>query len=135
MTMSRREQIGVGLIVTGLLIFAICFIATATYEVSADIPALGMVGIVSGAVVYSPDLLKDDTKATSSMRVIAFGLTALFAVFFVRQAWHAQKVADLSLDTGWTALLSAAIAGKAIQSFSENRPPAPPAQPDLDEKK
>lgn len=98
-----------------------------------ELPAIALVLIFVGLVANHPKLLRDDTAAVSSMRVVMFGLFCVFAVLTVKAGWNAQDIGGLNIGAGWAALLGAAMGGKAVQSFSEptkpkDEPPPPPTR-------
>jgi hypothetical protein len=91
-------------------------------QVPGDFPALCMLLVVLGVGVRFPQVFADPAAGgLSSMRIILFGMVSLFAVLTVKAGWGAAAIADIRIDPWWAALLSATVASKAVQSFSETR--------------
>jgi hypothetical protein len=90
----------------------------------------GMLLFLAAAPLLSPTMLSDNGE-TSTMRVVVYLVVGIFSVATLRLAWGATSLAELKIDPWWTAIVTAAIGGKAVQSFSEPAKPAAPAAGNL----
>jgi hypothetical protein len=96
-------------------------------RVAPEWPALAVMLILLGIPITWPVLLKD-TETFSSMRMVLYVLCGVFTLMLVKTGWTADSMSDIKIDPWWTSLLSTALASKAAQSFSENRPDNRPPQ-------
>jgi hypothetical protein len=86
---------------------------------SHDLRGLGLLLVLIAGPLLYPSMLREGSESVSAMRVVVYIVVGIFAVVTFRAAWMVTTLADLEIDPWWTAIVSAAITGKAVQSFSE----------------
>jgi hypothetical protein len=89
---------------------------------------LAAVLFLTGIPFMCPSMLREDGKTVSAMRVVVYLIVGVFVVVTLRAAWRITTLAEITLDRWWCALVTAAIGGKAVQSFSEPASPPPPTE-------
>jgi hypothetical protein len=82
---------------------------------------------MSGPLLY-PSMLREG-ETVSTMRAVVYMLGVVFSVTTFRLAWRAESFAELAPNPWWTAIITAALGGKAIQSFAEPSAPAERVSP------
>lgn len=98
-----------------------------------SLPAVSFFIIMLGIAFVFPELLSDESKGLSTMRVIVFMVVSVFVVIAIKIGWAATNFDDFKLDRTWVYILGLAFGSKVFQSFSEKlgeepqQPKGPPA--------
>jgi hypothetical protein len=119
-TLSIR--LGAWLIAIGIVGFVVAMLGHWAIggTIPGEVPAISLFLVIVGLVFYLPDLLKDDTHATSTMRVVVLMITSVFVILTLKAGWTTNNLSDLKIDSSWAWVLAAALGGKVLQSFSES---------------
>jgi len=119
-----QHRLGALLLGTGMVGFVVATFGrwASTAPIPGEVPAVSLFFVIIGLVFYFPDLLKDETKATSSMRVVVLMTVSVFLLLTVKSGWSANSLSELKLDQSWAWVLAVALGGKVLQSFSEHWP-------------
>lgn len=83
------------------------------------LPAVGLFFILLGMALVFPDMLQDDTKSISTMRVVVFMIVSVFVIIAVKLGWQSANFDDFRIDRTWVYILGLALGSKVFQSFSE----------------
>lgn len=115
---------GVSLIALGVMGFIASIIigfCPALKEMdNGAMPAGSFFFIVLGLAFSFPDMLQDDTKSLSTMRVVVFMVVSVFCIVAIKIGWTAASFEQFTIDKAWIYILGLAFGSKVFQSFSEN---------------
>lgn len=119
------KKLGNWLIILGIVGFVIAVIVSIfAYAGPADngsIPAISFFFIMLGMAFYFPDLLQDESKSLSTMRVVVWITIMVFAIVAVRLSWQVKTFDEFKIDRTWVYILGLAFGSKVFQKFSEER--------------
>lgn len=120
MKIGGAALIGTGM--TGLLVCSVisaCGIKTDMGTLAAVLFFFVMLGI---ALVY-PDMLKERSGATSSMRVCVFMVVSAFTITVIKTGWNIIDPAKFAVDNSWVYIIGIALGAKTVQYYGEKTTP------------
>lgn len=105
---------------TGLWFMA--YKTTPGYTGGGAAAAVGIL-LVLALILEAPALIMDDAPEAggepSTMRILSLAIVLTFCILMLRSGWNAGKLPDLSGQSNWIWLVTAALGGKALQKFAE----------------
>jgi len=121
--MQGTTSIGRTLMIVGVIALAaamiIGFVPSVREYDHGALPAVGFFFILLGMALLFPDMLQDDTKSVSTMRVVVFMLVSVFVIVAIKIGWQAPNFDDFKIDRTWVYILGLTLGSKVFQSFSE----------------
>lgn len=115
--------LGISLIIAGVIGFVVSvFVSMFSYASNFDngaLPAISFFIISLGFAFYFPDLLRDEQKSLSTMRMIVFMTVSIFAIISIKIGWTARTFDEFRIDRTWVYILGLAFGSKVFQKFSE----------------
>lgn len=134
--MDNLKKLGALLIALGVLGFTATVILSERQNCGTcgTLPAISFLVCMLGFALYFPSLLEEEAGQLSTMRILAFAVALVFCFTYIRLAWTATSLQDLTIDEKWVYILGITIGGKAVQRFGENPPsnnPKPPSATDI----
>lgn len=73
-----------------------------------------------GVAFAFPDLLKNQTKEISTMRIIVFMFANVICMLLLKIGWDVKSLKDIGLDGYWMGVIAFLFGAKATQSYFEN---------------
>lgn len=132
MDLQRTQRFGFALIVLGalgLLVAAILALTLGCQPAPGQgpgmlrspgaLPAVSLFLVLLGMTLYFPELLSDENKGLSTMRVVIFMIISVFIIIAMKIGWEATGFSDWDITPTWVTLIGLAFGGKMIQSLSE----------------
>lgn len=122
-TMNNSQKFGALLVVLGLAGFATAVGLRFSSDANSpgELPAASLLFILIGMAFYFPQLLEDENKGLSTMRLMTFMVVSLFSVVAMKIGWLAHTFEDWKVTETWVYILGLAFGSKLFQSFSENK--------------
>lgn len=121
--MNNSQRFGALLVVLGLAGFALAVVLRfgPVANSPGELPAASLLFILIGMAFYFPQLLEDENKGLSTMRLMTFMVVSLFSVVAMKIGWLARSFEDWKVTETWVYILGLAFGSKLFQSFNENR--------------
>jgi hypothetical protein len=111
-------------IILGTGAYYVAYSSSPGYSSGGAAAAVGVLLIV-GLLLQFPTLLMDaapeEGGAPSTMRVMTLSIIITFCVLMLRTGWNLNQLPSLKDQPEWVWLVTAALGGKALQSFAENQ--------------
>lgn len=116
------NYLGQVLIATGAVGFVTASLLSFTDYSGLDegaLPAGSFFLILVGMAFCFPTLLEEAKGEISTMRVVVFAVTMVFAVIHLKIGWNAGSFKDFQIDQTWVYILGLAFGSKVFQRFGE----------------
>lgn len=124
MKQTKTQTLGLWVIILGVIgliaAISINFIQPVKELDNGAIPACSFFFIMLGVAFCFPEMLQDETKALSTMRVVVFMVVSVFCIITVKLGWTMSSFEQFTIDKAWIYILGLAFGSKVFQSFSEN---------------
>ena len=91
---------------------------------SRDIP-IAFFTIMFGFAFAFPDMLEDQNKDVSTMRIIVFMFANVICMLFLKMGLSADNLQLIKLDYYWLSFIVLLFGAKVTQSYFENKPSSP----------
>ncbi len=127
---SYLQIIGFVLIILPILYFIGKFIYNLALNVKS-IPAIDFTAqevsimffiTMLGFALAFPDLLQDQNKGLSTMRLVVFMMTNVICLLFLKIGWDCSDLTSMGVNQYWVGIIAFVFGAKAVQSFFENFP-------------
>lgn len=124
---SWLQIVGFVLIILSLLYFIGKFIYNLT-QWSKDVPAINFTAeevsilffiIMLGFAFAFPDLLQDENKGLSTMRIVVFMMLNVISMLLLKIGWNAADFKSIGIDGYWMGIVAFIFGAKAVQSLFE----------------
>jgi len=91
------------------------------FSVTADDMAVNFFIIILGFSFSFPDMLKDENKEISTMRMAVFMVVSVITMLLLKIGWNSKSLKEIGLDQFWMGVIAFVFGAKAIQYFFESR--------------
>jgi|GEM_PF-2049815 len=120
---SVTQRAGSWLICLGVLGFVVAVIMNLPCAplkcANGALPAVSLFFILLGMVFHFPELLQDESKGFSTMRVVVFMVISVFIIIAMKLGWQVTTFAEWKVEQTWVYILGLAFGSKVFQTFSE----------------
>jgi uncharacterized membrane protein len=121
---NYRLVAGIALVALGIVgLLLSVFISMVSYASELDngaLPAVSFFIVSLGVAFYFPDLLQDERKNLSTMRVVVFMVVSIFCIVAIKIGWQARTFDEFTIDSTWVYILGLGFGSKVFQKFSED---------------
>lgn len=110
-----------GIIIMVFSVIRLCFIDIHSDTLSTII-SIDFFLIMLGFAITFPEMLSDETKGLSTMRMVVFMVTNIICMIFINVGFKGGIISlkDVGIDSIWLGLFAFIFGAKAIQSFFES---------------
>ncbi len=117
------QIVGLLLIGTGLVYFIVKIAQNNAQQILPDGIAISFFITMLGVAFTFPDLLKDQSKGISTMRIIVFMFASVICMILLKIGWDKHSLGEIGLDGFWMGVIAFLFGAKATQKYFENVKP------------
>lgn len=89
--------------------------------ISVEIPILFFITMLGFVFIY-PDLMKDQSKNLSTMRIVVFMMVNVICMLMLKIGWFSNDFSIMGINGYWVTVIGFVFGGKVAQSYIENHP-------------
>ncbi|MFZ2205532.1 MAG: hypothetical protein WA057_05995 [Candidatus Magasanikiibacteriota bacterium] len=118
------DYFGKWMIIIGIAGFLASVVISFTSYAGVDhgaLPAVSFLISMIGIAFQFPSLLEESPGQLSTMRIVVFIITLVFASIYVKIGWNAGTFEQFTIDRTWVYILGLAFGSKAFQKFGEDK--------------
>ena len=115
---SWLQVVGFVLILAGIVYLAFRLL---TGNLDKDDISAIFFDIMLGVAFAFPDMLKDDSKQVSTMRIVVFMLVNVICMLMLNIGWGKSSFKQIELDGYWMGIIGFLFGAKAAQSYFESK--------------
>ena len=68
-----------------------------------------------------PDLLQDQNKGLSTMRIVTFMMINVICMLLLKVGWNCKSFEDIGINGYWMGIIAFVFGAKAAQSYFESK--------------
>lgn len=120
-TSAVYGYIMIALGIIGFAVLFVCHVQEPSTKLSPNAFAIAFLVVMIGFAFVYPDLLRDQQKNLSTMRIIVFMMTCALCTLILKLGLGKEDFGAIGMNGYWVTIIGFVFGGKVAQSYIENK--------------